>query len=104
MGQLAQGSAHRVVPNPLRATDLSQEPLSETRAHEARRVPSKGNQTADSPHARPRRMEEAGTLTVARCASWAKTDRAFPPTLQTISRMPKASSGEPSACRYSCRL
>ena len=59
VGQLAQGRPDRALWHALREADLPEEPLPQARAHEARRVPSEGDQAPDPAHARPRRVEEA---------------------------------------------
>src|SRR5262249_60535888 len=59
VGQLAEGRPGRALPAALRAAHLSQEPLPEARADEARGVPAEGDQAADPAAARSRHLAEA---------------------------------------------
>ena len=75
VGQLAQGRPHRAVWHALRETHLSEEPLPEARAHEARRVPPEGDQAPDPTHARAGDLEEAERVTQSVFRSLAASHR-----------------------------
>src|SRR5262249_55808701 len=61
VGQLAERPHHRAVPADIRATDLSEEPVPEAEAVQARPVPREGHAQADRTASKARNLESART-------------------------------------------